>query len=284
MLKDKKYYILYFPDGSESRASRKTAFDIYKTMNNKICVQLFSLSTKNLMQQINKINKDVICILATHGDIGENGTLQSLLELKRIKYTHSRPDTCSILSNKHLTKLMYCSLEIPTPSWYYLGKKYGKEFIKNYVIKKPLYGGSKFGIKIMKNLPHIFNNKYIYEKYIRRCIEISISIIGNNDVTILKPIIRKKNNFGKLEIINIRLAKETLSECKEIAIKVHSSFNCYGITKTDFLLDSINRLWTLETDIIPGLARDNATVIAAIQSGISYENLIFKLIEDIPYK
>lgn len=279
-----KYYILVNSDGIENMASKRSGNAVFDVMRNFDNIELLELSKKKWSHCIEKINQEDICFLVTHGDFGEDGSLQKILEVRKISHTHSSAITCGILLNKHLTKLMYKSLGIKTPRWNFDGVMYGGEVGVSGWIQKPLFGGSKIGIKRVGGILNQKNRKNIFEEFIDGKVQISVGILGSGqNIKALPPLVRERELFAskKIKVIGSEANQEVLKTCESWAKKTHIALGCKGITKTDFLLDNKNVIWAIETDAIPGLSKDNAVVIAAGNAGISHSRLINYIIKDL---
>lgn len=273
-------------DGAERLASDLSAKDVMGAIKNFYHPILLRLNKDKWPRQIQVIDKESVCILVTHGDFGENGSLQKILEINKIAHTHSPSTVCSILLNKHLTKMFYISLGISTPPWYFNGNTYGvshDNFLSGNLVKKPLLGGSKIGISKVSTISYKAKHKYIYEKYINGFIQISVSILGSKDnILSLTPTIRPRPLFNNTQnkIKKIKISKEIINKCQIWGESIHLSLGCRGVTKTDFLLDQHNKIWAIETDAIPGLSKMNAVSVGAEESGINYKQLINKILQD----
>ncbi|MCK5212084.1 hypothetical protein KAJ89_05265 [Candidatus Parcubacteria bacterium] len=282
----KKCCILMNADGLEQRASEFSAKDIFGAVQDVYDASLLKLSKNKWIKQIEVIRDNAVCFLATHGDFGENGSLQKLLEVKKIIHTHSPAIVCGILLNKHLSKLIYESLGIKTPPWYFGGNVYGRKSSNKQItiwVKKPLFGGSKIGISKVNKIDEKASDLYLYEEYVDGYIQISVGVLGSGKNSLpLTPYARKRClfNAGKLYINDIKINKAVVKICKNWAKQIHISLGCRGITKTDFLLSKDNTVWAIETDAIPGLSKDNAVSIGAKKSGLSFKELINIIIED----
>jgi D-alanine-D-alanine ligase len=228
------------------------------------------------------IDRKTLIVMGTHSGIGENGTVQAYLEAFGYPHTHSAAWTCALLTHKHAAKLIYQALGIPTPPWYYNGihSTNFKRGDRN-IIRKPVRGGIKKTISLWLNQPQK-EVGYMYEEYIPGNIEISVSVLGNKDKKVLSPIVRKRSieNLGILKPSENQVPAKVLDACKKAALLIHATLQCYGITKTDFVLDEQNRFFALETDVHPGLAKSRASATAALRSGISYEQLITSIVKE----
>lgn len=279
----KNVVILYFVDSEELEESKKSALSVYFALGSKIS-KLCPLNQSNYTSILSSYNKlNTVFFLTTHGGIGENGVLQHFLEVNHFIYTHSRAQACNILSDKNETKKVYKFLNIPTPQWlcdvdnFYLGD------IDKKILLKPRYGGSKIGIKVVDKKDIILNKAYIYEKIIGGSRELSIIILRDqNKIISLSPILRKRdiNKIGILVDSDEILDDDILKMCKKYAKMIFEHLNCYGVTKTDFLLDNDNNIFAIETDAIPSITMNSASAKASLGAGIAYKDFIYKILNN----
>src|SRR5690348_1798341 len=98
--------VLYFTDGPESDASRRSALDVMGAISSSRA-DLVPLTETNWQKTLKPFPTETLFFLCTHGGIGENGTLQAWLEDRGSPHTHSSARVCSVLLDKHRTKLTY---------------------------------------------------------------------------------------------------------------------------------------------------------------------------------
>jgi|GEM_PF-6257513 len=270
-------YILYFTDSPEAEASTQTAKDMSQVIERACILPMNRDTWQSKIVKLKGTNS--LCILATHGGIGEDGVLQSFMESLGVIHTHSSAQASIMMTHKHTTKLVYRALDIPTPAWSY-GQFTSDKFPENIkIIQKPVKGGSKRDIGIKNNTQHVDNGlKYIYELYVEGIYEVSVPVLRQGSQHIaLSPIVRlrRSGSIGHLvDVSSESLEAQILKDCKIMAVKFSEAVNCFGITKTDFVIDIHSNPWAIETDAIPGLARNNASALAAEKAGISYKDLI----------
>jgi D-alanine-D-alanine ligase len=97
---NKSIAVLYFTDALEADASFKSAMDIKEAFGERAA--LVPLTKSSWIGKIDALEVGTLCFLATHGEIGEDGTLQAYLELKGLPHTQSSAITSGILANKTL--------------------------------------------------------------------------------------------------------------------------------------------------------------------------------------
>lgn len=272
--------VLYFTDGPEAEASLHSALSIKGILGDD--ATLLPLTNRGWMAKLDAIAPNTLCFLATHGGIGEDGTLQSYLESRSIRHTHSSAATSGLLTDKHLAKLTYLGLSIPTPPWVFAGKQYGIGNV-THPLKKARWGGSKQGITAVRKITN--NSQNIYEEIILGEMEVVIGVIrdGNKHHPLTPIVRRRQKGWGNLQDVPSETVSMLLrSQCQRYAVAISEALDCYGVTKTDFLIDEKENIWAIETDAIPGLSQANAVSRAAGQAGITYKDLLNKIKEN-PY-
>lgn len=279
----KSIVILYFVDSEESEQSEKSALSVYDVFGQKIS-KLCPLSETNYISILSNYSRfNTIFFLATHGGMGENGVLQRFLETNHFTYTHSRAETCGILVDKNETKKIYKFLNIPTPPWVCGVDHFDFDSSDKKVLLKPRYGGSKIGIKIIDKEDIVSNRNYIYERIIYGFFELSVIVMRDQDKIItLCPILRRRdtNRIGVLVDSDEIVDTNILKMCEQYAKMIFEYLNCYGVTKTDFLLDNDNNIFAIETDAIPSMTVNSASARAASKFGIKYRDFIYKILNN----
>ncbi len=272
-----KYIIVYFTDVGEIEASYGTAISVYEELTPH--ATLLPLNIHNWKNKITKFPKERIFFMASHGNIGEDGTVAKWMEEKGYLHTHSSSSVCSLLIDKHRTKLLYGKLGIPTPNWSFGDFNNLQLNGKLKVFKKKINGGSKEDISCI-TISDIHSNElsdFIFEQSVGSDLEVGVTVLRNsNEFVALIPIIRKRV-VGKIGIYteyNKEIPDNLLKQCMSYAICIAKELDCYGVIKTDFVIDKDNNIWGLETDAQPGLVRNNASVKAAEATGISYNDLL----------
>ena len=116
-------------------------------------------------------------------------------------------------------------------------------------------------------------------------------MLGGENPRVLPPIeIIPANEFYDYEakyeqdmaqhICPARLTEEELRQCEEMALGAHEALGCYGVSRTDCILDEHNRLWYLETNTIPGMTGTSLLPDAAKAVGITFDELCWNIMED----
>ena len=260
---------------------------------------------KYLPSKIKKFKPDII-FNALHGQFGEDGYIQSILEKFKISYTHSGVVASSIAMDKEISKKIFIKNNISTPKFFIynydikssdLIKKI-KSKMKFPVVIKPLNEGSsvnvficnKFNIKKKVNsLKHY--KKIMIEEFIAGR-EIQVAIMGNKKLGAieLKPkrafydYQAKYNTNAKTEhIIPVNLPKKKLNEVMNIALKAHQIIGCSGVTRSDFKYYE-GKFYLLEINTQPGMTKLSLVPEIASYMGISFLKLIEWILHDASKK
>ena len=298
----KKLLILSGGFSKEREISIKTAKEVNKAIKKKYITRLVE-PDGNLVKTLNKFKPD--CVFnALHGRYGEDGYIQSILENKKIKYTHSGVIPSSIAIDKEISKKFFKKYKILSPNYFKLNfnqtklntKLIGKinKKLSFPVVIKPLNEGSSVEVyicnkkNILKNIKKLRNyNEIIIEKYIPGR-EIQVAILLNKKLGAIE--LRPKRKFYDYEakysenaktehIIPVKLNKNKLSEVLNIALKAHKIIGCKGVTRSDFKFYK-NKFYLLEINTQPGMTSLSLVPEIAKYKGISFIELIELLIKD----
>ena len=236
--------------------------------------------------------------LALHGTFGEDGSIQKILEKNNIKYNGSDSLSSSHCFDKNFTKILAKENGILTPEWLLVNSKEDSDISNiNFkpIVVKPNKEGStigfslvddikNLGIAIGKSLEHGENS--LIEKYIEGR-EITVSVLGNKSLPVIeiKPhsnIYDYKSKYTKGEsdyICPANLDKSLSKSIQDTALKIHRLLSCEIYSRVDFRLDKDNKFWLLEINTLPGMTETSLFPMAASAVGLSFENLIDKIIK-----
>ncbi len=258
------------------------------------------------LEKIKEISPDVVFI-ALHGKYGEDGTVQGYLDILGIPYTGSGVETSAICMNKGTTKKIFCYEGIPTADFVIITKyKYQKsqENLSDIVGKlglplvvKAATQGSSIGVYIVKTSEELqsaveeafqYDQEVVIEKFIEGP-QLTVSIVGNEEPQILPIIeITAANEFYDYEskytpgmcehIIPARVSEAVNAKVIEISKKVYTSFKCRGYARVDFMIDKDENPYVLEINNIPGMTAMSLVPDAARAAGISYEELVDRIV------
>ena len=259
----------------------------------------------NLEKNIKNFKPSVI-FNALHGQFGEDGYIQSIIERFKIPYTHSGVIASAIAMDKDISKKIFIKNNIRTPRYFIysynlkkldLLKKINK-FFSFPVVVKPLNEGSSVNVYIC-NKKNIFKilislrnyKKIMIEEFIGGR-EIQVAIMGNNKLGAieLKPKRKfydyeaKYNSRAKTQhIIPVDLPKHKLTQVMNIALKAHKKIGCKGVTRSDFKYFN-EKFYLLEINTQPGMTKLSLVPEIAAYKGISFIELIEWILKDASKK
>ncbi len=301
----KKILILSGGISKERLISLDTGIQVAKELKKngykvKISEPDFSLKTN-----IRKFRPDII-FNALHGQYGEDGYIQSIIEGFKIPYTHSGVIPSAIAMDKDISKKIFLKNKIRTPKYFIYSFNLKKEdlitkinkHIKFPVVVKPLNEGSSVNVYICNknNIIRILNSISNYKKImIEEFIggrEIQVAIMGNKILGAieLKPKRKfydyqaKYNRKAKTEhIIPVKIKKKKLNEVLQIAYKAHKIIGCRGVTRSDFKFYN-EKFYLLEINTQPGMTKLSLVPEIAAHRGISFIELIEWILRDASKK
>tara|TARA_B100001250_G_scaffold400886_1_gene412006 strand:- start:85 stop:999 length:915 start_codon:yes stop_codon:yes gene_type:complete len=301
----KKVLILSGGISKERLISLDTGLQVAKELRKNGYGVKISEPDNNLEKNIKNFKPKVI-FNALHGQFGEDGYIQTILERFNIPYTHSGVIASSIAMDKEISKKIFIKNKIKTPKFItYSYDVPASNLIKKIKIKlkfpvvvKPLNEGSSVNVYICneKDIIKILNSIKNYKKVmIEEFIggrEIQVAIMGNNKLGVieLKPKRKfydyqaKYNSKAKTKhIIPVNLTKNKLSEILNTAYKAHKVIGCKGVTRSDFKFHK-NNFYLLEINTQPGMTKLSLVPEIASFKGISFIKLIEWILNDASTK
>jgi D-alanine-D-alanine ligase len=246
-----------------------------------------------------------VAFLALHGKWGEDGTIQSILELRGIKYTGSKILPSALAMDKEATKVMLLHYHVPTPKWI-VAQEDEIDFneIKTQIINevgypcvvKPNNQGSTVGLTICQDESAIeeavnkalkFSWKVLIEEYIPGR-ELTIAILDQHPLEVLE--IKPKSGFydyenkythGKTDyFVPADIPKELSDSLRKSALIAFNSIGCESYGRVDFRLTDDNKFYCLEINTLPGMTSTSLVPKMAKAAGLSFEDLIDKIVKN----
>jgi D-alanine-D-alanine ligase len=290
---------------SEREVSINSGKQVYEALDkNKYNIMRYDPKTdlERLVADASRIDAALIIL---HGPYGEDGTVQGLLELLHIPFQGSGVLGSALAMNKAASKLLYEKSGIPTPVYTILksGAAVDADACLSQIglpmVVKPVVGGSSVGMSIVQaesefqaalDLAFAEDNAVMLEAYIKG-IELTGGVIGNSELEAL-PLIEivpdeaheffdyeAKYTAGVTqEICPARVNEKITQTAQTYAKKAHQALFCRGYSRTDMILQDQN-LFVLETNTIPGMTATSLLPQAAQVGGMSFSQLLDRLIE-----
>jgi len=242
-------------------------------------------------------NKFDFIFLALHGTFGEDGSIQKILEKNNLKYNGSDSISSSHCFDKNFTKILAKENNILTPQWILVTSKEDVNIsdINFKPIVKPNKEGSTIGFSLVEDINSLgiaideslkHGDDSLIEEYIEGR-EITVSVLGNKSFPVIeiKPhsnVYDYKSKYTKGEsdyICPADLDKSLSKNIQDTALKVHKLLGCEVYSRVDFRLDKDNKFWLLEINTLPGMTETSLFPMAAHATGLSFEDLIDKIIK-----
>ena len=300
----KKVLILGGGISKERLISLETAKEVFRELVVKKYKVLICEPDKNLINKINRFKPDVI-FNALHGQFGEDGFIQTILESQKIKYTHSGVIASSIAMDKEISKKIFLKNKILTPKYIKINfnknKKIDKELIRKIdqklgfpVVIKPINEGSSVHVYICskKNIIQKINKlKFYKEILVEEFIagrEIQVAILGKKKLGAIE--LKPKRKFYDYEakynvkaktqhIIPVDISHDNLKKVLNIAFKAHNLIGCKGVTRSDFKFFK-GKFYLLEINTQPGMTKLSLVPEIAAYNGMSFIDLIEWILKD----
>lgn len=244
-------------------------------------------------------------LIILHGQNGEDGTVQGLLDLLSIPYQGSGVLGSAIAMDKHLAKELYRLEGLPVADWEILTPEHAGDVgalvdrLGLPLVVKPVREGSSLGMTIAKNAKELAagidlalarGRQVMVEKYIRGR-ELTVGVLGNETVEAL-PVIEivpgeefaffdytaKYKPGATNEICPAPVDEETTRKAKDYAVRAHRVLRLKGYSRTDMMLDAAGNLYLLETNTIPGMTATSLLPQAAKEHGLAFPDFLDRLI------
>jgi D-alanine-D-alanine ligase len=232
--------------------------------------------------------------IALHGDFGEDGQIQRILEQKHIPYTGADPQASWLAFAKNLAKDILVRHKIATPVYEIL-RPGQKRTLSLPVIVKPTRQGSSFGVHMVRQEHEwtaalaeamTYNNEALVEEYIDGR-ELTVGIVGNEVLPVIE-IRAPEGNYdfhakytkGVTEyIVPAPLEKEQTTLCQRLAWETYCALQCRGLGRVDLRLSPEGRMYVLELNTIPGFTETSLLPKAAKAAGCGFTNLCERIME-----
>jgi D-alanine-D-alanine ligase len=301
----KKILIISGGISKERLISLDTGLQVAKELKKNGYKVKISEPDNQLARSINQFKPNII-FNALHGQFGEDGYIQTILEGFKIPYTHSGTVASALAMDKEISKKIFIKNKISTPKFIkYSYDKKNLDLIKTIekklkfpVVLKPINEGSSVNVFICtkKNISKFLEllesyKQIIIEEFIAGR-EIQVAIMGHKKLGAIE--LKPKRKFydyqakydvkAKTEhIIPVQLSKNKLDEVMNIALKAHKVIGCKGVTRSDFKFYN-NKFYLLEINTQPGMTRLSLVPEIARYKGITFIKLIEWILKDASTK
>ncbi len=260
------------------------------------------------------VGRDIAAVLATvrpdvalnvlHGRPGEDGTLQGILEILAIPYTHSGVMASAVAMQKEIAKILFGAAAVPVPEGLVVARL---EAAKNHLLPppyvvKPLAEGSSVGVFIVTaehthppqelNRPDWqYGERVMVEKYIPGK-ELTCAVMGDRALGVIEIVPATKfydyeakyAPGGSKHLLPAEVSSFVYQEVRRLALAAHDALGCRGVSRADFRyddrVDGLGGLVCLEVNTQPGMTQTSLVPELAAHAGISFDELVRWMIED----
>lgn len=234
--------------------------------------------------------------IALHGEFGEDGTLQALLDKWKVPYTGSGALACGLAMQKGCAKLIFEAQKIPTASWYAVHRTTrSKDWLKVMklslpLVVKPADVGSTIGVTIVKKKAALvgalktafrYGSWAIVERFIKG-VEVTVTVLGNKALPVIEIV--PKNEFYDFDakytpghsdhVIPARISPAQARKVKDLALKAGKAMGCEDYYRADFIVPAKGEPQILEVNTAPGMTRTSLVPEAARAAGIEFPKLL----------
>ena len=253
---------------------------------------------RDLPLRLAELKPDVV-YNALHGRFGEDGTVQGLLEIMGIPYTHSGVLASSLAMNKAMAKRLFASAGLRSPEGFLTtidALKNGAPPMPPPYVIKPNNEGSSVGVQIVRTAEERplarnewpFGPEVLVERYVPGR-ELTVAVLGDRPLTVTE--IRPRHGFYDYHAKYTEQAADHLipapipdalyEQALAAAQTAHRLLGCRGVSRADFRLDDTepDGLYLLEVNTQPGMTPLSLVPEQAAHVGIGFADLVVQLVE-----
>ncbi len=259
--------------------------------------------TREIAVTLRDLKPDV-ALNVLHGRPGEDGTLQGMLEILGIPYSHSGVMASAVAMQKDIAKTVLKAANVPVPG----GGVYARHDVAKkhvlpppYVIK-PIAEGSSVGVFIVREdqahppqeltrADWQFGEQVLVEPFIPGK-ELTCAVMGDQALGVIEIVAATKfydyeakyAPGGSKHLLPAPVSAEVYEACRRLALEAHKALSCRGVTRSDFRYDDskpgLAGLACLEVNTQPGMTETSLVPELAQHAGISFEELVAWMVED----
>jgi D-alanine-D-alanine ligase len=249
--------------------------------------------------------KPDVAFNALHGQAGEDGALQGLLEILRIPYTHSGILASALAMHKDRAKIVLAAAGVPVAHGIVVDRHdaaRGHPLAPPYVLK-PVSEGSSFGVVIVKeDRAHPaqevgredwpYGDALLCEHFVAGK-ELTCAVMGDRalDIIEIKPVSEtfygydaKYAKGGSLHVLPADLKPKIYQDVQNLSLRAHRALGCRGLTRADFRYDETKgedgELVCLEVNTQPGMTETSLAPEMAAYAGVSFGELVAWMVGD----
>ena len=303
--RNKNITILLGGWNNEAEVSRKSGEAVYDVLMKLGYQNVAKLEfDQNVLSNLKDLETDIV-FNALHGQFGEDGKIQGLLDIAKIKYTHSGLLSSAICMNKVFFKSLCQNYNILMAESSIL--KRGNNVINQKIINKigkpfvikPIDEGSSVGVEVIFENDNFeiekYNWKYGEEVIIEQYIsgqELNVAILGQKALGIIEVIpkeslfydYKSKYTSGMTDYVVPNFSDKKNQEIMDLALRCHNIVGCSDLSRVEFIYsDTSQKLYLLEINTHPGITSLSLVPKIAKNAGLSFEYIVEYLINNADY-
>lgn len=249
-----------------------------------------------------------VAFLALHGRGGEDGTVQELLDITGIPYTGSGVLACIRSVDKVLTKHLLVEAGLPTPEFFAFSETAFRELgardalpaieerLAFPIVVKPASQGSALGVKFARTAADVpaaliaafsYDSRVLLERHVDGR-DVAVSVLDGQALPVVEAVPREEDFYdfearyeiGRTDFVcPADLTDECTAKTQELALATYELLGCRGFARVDLMIEeSTGDPLVLEVNAIPGLTETSLLPMAAEAAGISFDELIGRLV------
>lgn len=303
-LKRKRIGVLMGGLSPERAVSLRSGQNVYEALRRR-GYRAHAVVLDNTDQIIPALSEIEIAFLCLHGGIGEDGTLQLLLEALAIPYVGSGVLGCALAMNKLQAKRVFVSHKLPTAPWVEYRDELWPDWQERVIaeigvpcVVKPIREGSSLGVRIVHRLEELipacqatqseFGNFFIERFIPGKEITAGVLHIDGEDRALPLIELRPHREFydyiakytpGECDfIIPAGLDAETTVRVQHTALQAHRALGCFGFSRVDLRVTAENEPYILEVNTLPGMTETSDLPKAAAAAGLEFDELVERML------
>ena len=259
---------------------------------------------RSIADVLAKLRPDVV-FNGLHGRVGEDGTIQGILEVLQIPYTHSGVLASALAMQKDRAKVVMAAAGVPVPHGMVVSRF---DAARHHVLPppyvlKPVNEGSSVGVIIVRaershppqellreDWPH--GDLILAETFIAGR-ELTCAVMGDKPLAVIDILASHASFYdydakyaqgGSVHVLPADLKENVYQNVQELALKAHRALGCRGVSRTDFRYDDTpggtGALVALEVNTQPGMTETSLVPELAAYAGLSFGELVEWMVED----
>ena len=258
---------------------------------------------RNIASVLGTVKPDV-ALNVLHGSPGEDGTLQGILEILAIPYTHSGVMASAMAMQKEIAKTLFRAAGVQVPEGLVVPRLEAarRHLIEPPYVIKPLAEGSSVGVYIV-TADHAhppqeltrhdwsYGERVIVEKFIPGK-ELTCAVMGDQALGVIEIVPATKfydydakyAPGGSKHLLPAEISSFVYQEVRKVALAAHNALACRGVSRADFRyddrVDGLGGVFCLEVNTQPGMTQTSLVPELAAHAGITFDELVRWMIED----